>query len=99
MNRRQRRANRGKIAVTPDTGEPLAVIRPNSDEVALSLAKTALDEQDQKLLQDMIEAQDYVFVGWLEVGGTRIIDKNGNEIGKLQRGDSLVTLKESHERT
>jgi hypothetical protein len=93
VNRRDRRANRGKIALSPDTGEPLAVIRPKSASVALSLAKTALSENDAKLFQSIPEAQDYVFVGWLERGGERIIDKEGRELGKLEPGDSFVTLR------
>jgi len=93
MNRHQRRASRGKIALSPDTHEPLAVIRPKDPKIALALSKTALDANDEKLFQSMLEAQDYTFVGWLEVGGKRIIDKGGKEIGELQPGDSFVTLK------
>lgn len=94
MNRRERRASRGKIAHTRDTNEPLAVIRPKNPEVALALAKTALDNQDQKLVDSMLEAQDYTFLGWLEVGGENIIDKDGKPLGKPQPGDSFVTLKD-----
>ncbi len=70
------------------------MIRPKDPALALKLARTALDENDGKLFDSMIEANDYTFVGWLEQGGERIIDKQGKEIDKLQPGDSFITFKE-----
>lgn len=93
MNRKQRRSKKGAFALAPD-GLKLAVIRPSNPTLALEIAKLALKHNDSKLFADL-PAQtgcDYTFMGWLEAGGHRILDKDGHPIGELQPGDSFITF-------
>jgi hypothetical protein len=72
-------------------GEQLAVARPRRPAVALAVAHVALQHQAESFLRELPD-DDYTVVGWLAADGASVVDDDGNRTGKLQPGDSLVSL-------
>lgn len=85
---------RKRVVKSRDDGQPLMVIRPANPALALSVAQVALDKQDTALLDRLPEeVGDYTIQGWLGERG-RLLDQNGDVIGKCKPGDSFVTWKD-----
>jgi len=81
----------------PD-GQRLMVVRPKHPDVALKLAETAQATNDQALFQKMIEADTYVFRGYLgrrtrgmNKGDVAIVSEEGLFLEEVQPGDSFIT--------
>ena len=79
-------------------GQKLMVARPKNPSVALQLAETARKENDGALFQSVLDAQDYVFRGYLgrrtkglSKGDVAIISEEGNFLEEIQLGDSFVS--------
>jgi hypothetical protein len=75
---------------------PLQVIRPDNPELALQIAKIALDKQDGALLGRLpAEVGGYTFMGYAAMAPQRkvvlIVDLEMKVLGEMQRGDSFVT--------
>jgi hypothetical protein len=85
--------------VRDERGERLQVIRPSNPELALKLAKTAVDNNDTALLDRLpgiVEdaAGQYTFMGYLgrrASGQPCLFDDDGKDIGETVAGDSFVT--------
>lgn len=73
-------------------GEQLAVARPRRPAVALAVAQVALQHQDEPILSKLPD-DDYTVMGWLAADGMSVVDDDGDRIGELQPGDSLVSLR------
>jgi hypothetical protein len=77
-------------------GSLLQVIRPDDPEMAIAIAEIALAKQDGALLGRLPqEVGGYTFVGYAAAikrgGEVFIVDLQMKVLGKLQRGDSIVT--------
>lgn len=88
-------------------GQPMAVIRPSNPTLALSLAQTALKEQNSEMLNDLpkiVEEAGATYrligiaayrLGSLKKPNVCIVDEKKNYVGELEPGDSFVGLKEN----
>ena len=81
----------------PD-GQKLMVMRPKDPGLALKLAETARAANDQPLFQSVLEAQDYVFKGYLgrrakglNKGEFAIVSEDGRFLEEILPGDSFIT--------
>jgi hypothetical protein len=75
---------------------PLQVIRPDDPELALAIAKVALEKKDGALLGRLpAEVGRYTFMGYAAQAPSRkvvlIVDLEMKVLGEMRRGDSFVT--------
>jgi len=75
-------------------GKPLCVLRPADPSLALQLAKDLEGKSGPEVAaawSDILEAQPYMFMGYLGEG-RRILDPSTlKDLGSVQSGDSLAT--------
>ena len=76
-----------------DVDSMITVIRPSDPGKALLRASEilalALDERE-RAFQSMLHEQPYTVMGYL--AGNHIVDSNGKIVGKIEPGDSFVTI-------
>lgn len=82
-----------------DDGHPLLVLRPGDPDKAVDLALTVAAEcatgqisrsEAKKRFDAVPQEQRYTFVGFLSKAD-RVVDAQGKKIGRLKRGDSIVS--------
>lgn len=79
------------------SGDKLAVLRPKDPQLALSLARRAVeienDEARERAFQEILSTQPYSFVGLVSTAGKpdkKLLDEDGWAIGSVRPGDSFV---------
>ena len=87
-----------RVARAPDGHTYLAVIRPDKPEIPLAIAKEAAEQNDGLRIDNLpMEAEtkgvSYTFAGWLCVDGEHVLDDDGQDIDKMQPGDSIISFK------
>jgi hypothetical protein len=95
VNRHDRRAAGITDPFAYRDGQRLMVLRPDDPAIPLAISKEALRDNDGARIDNLMhEAESkgvsYMFVGWLALGGSDILDDAGKTIGKMVPGDSLA---------
>jgi hypothetical protein len=72
-------------------GVRIVAARPAVPAAHVAIAKLALERNDEKILSSVLD-ETFTFAGFVAEGGSYclLVDNDGNVIGRLQPGDSLI---------
>jgi len=74
-------------------GRPMLVIRPDDPEKAVRIAQETANANNIARFKGLPEeVGEYTVVGYASEDARKIVDKMGNVIGEIKRGDSFITM-------
>jgi len=82
----------------PEDGQQMKIIRPDNPELAMAIAKVAVEKNDHALFDRLpAEVGDYTFVGFAALDRAKsravVVDARGKYLEDMRAGDSFVTDK------